>query len=299
MIFLNCIDWSTCNMKSLFIFLLFCISFSNYSFENPKKSFKNGENLIEEYLYDSNFKESYLLKYFKNYATIYKKDSMEKVYETTSFIYPFGQDKYFHIFNENTQSDLLFLCSDGNYIWEPSNTETRIKIDECYNAVSDFQPNATYIDSVPDNATKIQNYNYFLNLKERHGDNINSICTLVAIQILSSYFDTFYNDNFVPEIWDYLSTENVYNPIDWTNWSTSPGAGYQNFPKDSRMINYLLDYTRGNVAHNIESVGLTYFQQRDVLNYYLNSNNISYSLNTSAGNLSDVVNNKAKTIIQL
>lgn len=47
---------------------------------------------------------------------------------------------------------------------------------------------------------------YFYNLTQNLGDNISNACFFVGITMILSYFDTYYNDNIIPELYDMNGT---------------------------------------------------------------------------------------------
>ena len=62
---------------------------------------------------------------------------------------------------------------------------------------------------------------YFKNLKGRYGNNVKKTCSYVAAEMLLSYYDSFWNDNFLPEKYDgdnVILTDTVLNAVD------SPGS---------------------------------------------------------------------------
>ena len=62
---------------------------------------------------------------------------------------------------------------------------------------------------------------YFSNLNGRFGKNVKSSCTYVAVDMLLSYYDSFWNDNFLPEKYD---GENVFVNETILNATESPGS---------------------------------------------------------------------------
>ena len=62
---------------------------------------------------------------------------------------------------------------------------------------------------------------YFDNLTINHGDNTIGSCGYVAIDMLLCYYDTYLNDNIVPEQYDVPSESSCYNVICRRN---SPGS---------------------------------------------------------------------------
>lgn len=291
------------------LFLTFCkvcpiAFFSSDCGENTRykeSKMLNGQldDFKEESLLDFNFKNQYTLYYNDSICRVVSRETNEEVYFNEEFAYPYKHNEDYHLFNNSKETDIHFLCSDGQFVWEPENDDIKIGIDECFNGVTNFVEYEQDISTVPSNAHKINNYEYYLKLGGRHGYNDCYICTLVAIQMICSYYDTFINDDYVSEKWDYLSYGNVVDTSNWENWSNSPGAGYKISPlRDFRMCQYLLDYAQSNVNSNITNDGLTFNQQRNVLNYYLNEQLVNYSLTTSEGNLADCLNQYTKTVIK-
>lgn len=250
----------------------------------------------EETLYNIHFEKQFLLKYDNKSCVVIDLRTKNEVFTNNSFVYPYKEDDYYHIFNDASSSNIKFLCSNGIEVWEPINEEYKVPLSEMFNGVSSFDDNYTIITTLPYNAVRIPRYEYFLKLGNRHGLNTLNICTLVAIQIICGFYDTFTNDNFVPEFWDNVAAESVTNPSNWTSWSQSPGAGSTNY--DFRMCQYLLNYASQYVNSNIMSQGLNYYQQTDVLTFYLNEMNINYSLENCSGNLADCITQRNKEAIK-
>lgn len=291
------------------IFLVFCricpiaVFSADYGETNLHKELKMSETQFgdfkEESLLDLNFKNKYTLYFNDSICYVVDCETKDKVYFSKEFVYPYKDNEDYHLFNDSKETDIHFLCSDGQFVWEPENRDNRIGIDECFNGVTDFVEFAQNISSVPSYAHKINNYNYYLKLGGRHGRNDCNICTLVAIQMICSYYDTFINDDYVPEKWDYLSYDYVTNTSSWENWAHSPGAGSKISPlEDFRMCQYLLNYAISYVSSGITNYGLTFSGQRNVLNHYLGEQLVAYSLTTSEGNLEDCLNQRTKTVIK-
>lgn len=62
---------------------------------------------------------------------------------------------------------------------------------------------------------------YFSNLNGRFGKNVKGSCTYVAVDMLLSYYDSFWNDNFLPEKYD---GDNVFVNEAILNATESPGS---------------------------------------------------------------------------
>ena len=280
--------------------LTLCRFASSQMIQNPTSK-NNSKGQIEDYfserLLNFDLEETYVLYYnnFDLYVTDIKTN--EKIYvENTS--YPFNKnDDSLHIYNHYFGNSSRFLCSDGEYLWEPNYPDYRIGFDEAFFGVSDFSDEES-IDSIPSYANAITNSEYFLRLADNHGHNGTAICGLVSLQILCGYFDVFYSDSFIPEKWDRLAVESISSPINWNDWSKMPGGGLDSDQiNDSRMIHHLLDYVT-SFNPLVEFTGMSFLQQKRVLSHYLNEQSIGYSFAYSEGNPVDCNNNYSKTIIK-
>lgn len=277
----------------------FCQKDSLNSNKKVLRFFKDKEDYHNEILVDFDFNDRFELFYNDHSCVVIDLNSDKEIYSNKNFTYPFNNnDNSYHIFNAFPLNDVKFLCSDGEYLWQPEYDYCRVAIQDAFYSESD--PNLfrdyVYSDTIPNDAVTIDNSLYFFNLGKNHSENPDSRCCLVAIQILAGYYDTFYNDDYVPEEWDRVSTDNVSNVYNWENWEESPGTGKMETPKDQRILEYLTEYTENNVNSNVTSSGLSFYQQKSVLDYYLFEQCISYTLSYCEGNLNDYWTqyNKAK-----
>lgn len=135
--------------------------------------------------------------------------------------------------------------------------------------------------------TKITNAFYFEHLNDKHGTSPNGTCGIVAIQILLGYYDTFYNDNIIPENYDYTSAENKSSYIDFEQ---SPGSG-QSFH------DYLISFASAN---NITSTGvnMNINQERSLVTSFLQSRDIEFGFKSVEGNWADTTSNAASAHIR-
>lgn len=298
-------------MKRLLSYLgLICfvsLTCSSFCFENKNKTtsaqkevhFKKDDSYIKERLYDIDFNERFDLYYSDTYCFVVDLSDSKQIYSNNDFSYPYTENISYHIFNDSPTSDFKFFCSDGTYLWQPEYPECRVDVEEAMNGNHDFEDACTPIYDIydiPDDATLIENASYFIELENNHSYNPDNRCCLVAIQILAGYYDNFFNDDYVPEEWDCVSAEDVSNDSSWENWLESPGAGHISNPADSRMLDYLTNYTVNNVNSLVTTTGLTFYQQKNVLDYYLYEQCVGYTLSYCEGNLNDYLTqyNKAK-----
>ena len=81
----------------------------------------------------------------------------------------------------NLISNLDNLNSDVQYILSTVNNETNIFLDDYYSSL------------------------YFSNLVDNFGNNTHGTCSYVAIGMLLSFYDSYWNDNLIPESYDKVS----------------------------------------------------------------------------------------------
>lgn len=62
---------------------------------------------------------------------------------------------------------------------------------------------------------------YFKNLRDRYGNNVKKTCSYVATEMLLSYYDSFWNDGFLPEKYD---GDNILVAGTILNSISSPGS---------------------------------------------------------------------------
>lgn len=149
---------------------------------------------------------------------------------------------------------------------------------------------------------------YFKNLTENFGNNVYGTCTYVSLQMLLSFYDTYWDDNFVPDIYevcsDFVSTSQDNYDFELLPFDTaSPGVvfernaliresivdgenvTYQNYPieKYYQLIDQysekyfhlkLLQLSKsyfGSIKfdQSYHSLGMTYAEMIAFLNYYL------------------------------
>ena len=72
---------------------------------------------------------------------------------------------------------------------------------------------------------------YYWGLTENFAHNANNSCGYVALAMILSYYDTFLNDNIIPDSYDVASTGNSYIMTDRNN---SPGISYDYFTANQK-----------------------------------------------------------------
>lgn len=216
---------------------------------------------------------------------------------------PFSNVNLYPVLNTG-DGPFKYLVSDGNSLWSQEMPEYKVSLYGGENGVGDWV-NLESVSTIPSDAHKIPNYEYFMRLRNWHGNNPDMICTLVAIQIICGYYDSFLNDSFVPEIWDRIPTKTTSDPcLGWNSWTQSPGTGFmggfdnltnRTQPADSRMIDHLVDYCVNHVFSLIHTYGANVSHQSDCLDHYLEEQNINQLCNylIVSGNLLDNLNQAA------
>lgn len=280
----------------------FCFG-NNKNVTNKQKEahFRKDESYTKERLYDVDFNERFDLFYSNTYCYVVDLLNNKEIYSDNDFSYPYIENISYHIFNDSPTSDFKFFCSDGTYLWQPEYPEHHITMENArygYGVSFNDVFERIYADEVPSDAVLIDNSMYFFNLEKNHSENPDNRCCLVAIQILAGYYDNFYDDDYVPEKWDCVSAEDVSDCNHWENWTESPGTGHMSNPNDSRMLDYLTDYTVNNVNSLVTTNGLTFYQQKNILDYYLFEQCVEYTLSYCEGNLNDYWTQYNKTKIK-
>lgn len=299
-------DFVIATVTSLFAVCRCCLfSVHNIAYKQFKMSTDDNTLVIEkdnkkrEILMNCDLLEQFELFYDDHSCFVVDLNTGKEIFYSNDFTYPYSNKNYFHIFNDHLMSNARFLCTDGEYVWDPNFDGYQLPLNEAFYGVSSFPDNYIPITSIPTNATAIEAYDYYLKLKAWHGLNDCNACTLISIQMLMGYYDCFLFDSFVPEKWDKIPAQSITSVSNWRDWDQSPGTGsaFSN-TIDSRMRDYLLDYTINHVNPFIETLGLTFTDQRTVLNYYMQQRDIAYTLTYSEGNPSDLLSNYSKTIIE-
>ena len=142
-------------------------------------------------------------------------------------------------------------------------------------------------DDYGKDVVKIDHSYYFENLNHYHGSNTEGTCAIVAVQILMGYYDTFYNDNVIPEIYDDIATSYKDNIATFTQ---SPGS-VQGF--HDKLIDFASE--RGITD---DGVGMNISQEKDLTINYLQSQNIEFDCKWIEGNWADTTSNAAANHIR-
>lgn len=174
---------------------------------------------------------------------------------------------------------------------------------------------------------------YFYNLKENFGNNVQGTCSYVAIGMLLSYYDTYLDDAFIPEEYDvaslFESQVSFTKDFDFPAFdANSPGIKsepfdevlnlnkkeYLNYIEETKNIYFqskLIDLGLHNIIYSFnedsrDSLGMTFEQIQYFLDYYVHIyrsidnqpriRNISiFGENSNESNVKTFVLNKVKS----
>ena len=178
-------------------------------------------------LYNMDLEEQYLLIYNNNNYLIYDRNNLTYTEYSKNNISPYYNinDNYIKVYSGPT----YYYYSDGDQLFNINNDNVQnSQSTQTYNIITNSR---NY-----NNISKISNAFYFENLYNNIGNNDNGSCTVVALCMLLSYYDTFINDNIIPEQYDkitYESFDDIY--ADLEDYVESPGIK-EEFHQE--LINY-------------------------------------------------------------
>ncbi len=114
---------------------------------------------------------------------------------------------------------------------------------------------------------EITNSYYFKRLNKNIGQNLYHECTLISLAALLSYFDTFYDDNIIPD--QYMDKEIVYSHH-IENAISSPGGGkfYE------YLLNEKIKETRQYQQYNLDKLGTDPWYIHPVVNFGIMTNQL-------------------------
>lgn len=168
---------------------------------------------------------------------------------------------------------------------------------DCYSTLeSKFGEYYRDID-IAEDAIVIDNAFYFQKLNNHHAWNHVGTCTIVSMEILLSYYDTFYNDLIIPENYDEISRQSTSDMMLITEFNQSPGV--DNHTREKQAFHeYLCEIGKNEVGDDPKVDGMNTKNQIKLLQNYLSKQKIDYSLHTSEGNAGDIWTQRAVKIIK-
>ncbi len=250
---------------------------------------------------------------------------IEGSYETNSPYYQYlsydlhylGPGNYYYIDNDTTydiikQTSVSYTLENATYIL-PDNSAGGIDL------LSTSTPDPTETTTDTSGFTVIKRHNYFRKLTY-FPNNWFGECGLVALSIMLGYYDTFYNDNFIPndleyEAKYYTSTPSItlnytslqsltrkgYAPYsadtvsyNFTDWTMMPGTNYA--MRDYLMDNYL--HTILGIANNDDGYPMGSSELKSSFNDYIAENcpSLTNSYQTTSGSIISTSNASKNSI---
>lgn len=161
-----------------------------------------------------------------------------------------------------------------------------------------------YLDTQNNNVTKTKSINptmekYYKNLNNCFGRNINGSCGYIAIQMLLSYYDTFYNDDLIDEVFEYQITPSSLNniilespgtrmEIDYNLSTVSEATNFYRYFSSTYFMSYLICLCMDNPEINYYNLynitfgtnnpnyicALDYGHIGNILDFYLDMQNL-------------------------
>lgn len=273
--------------------------------ENFICSTKNIDNLDMNKLtyndvYSLSGENRYLEVNYEDCFLVYdKKESSIKEFSIYNHNPYFGYDGEFKIYNEYFEGFKYGIYFENMFIDLEDNLEIDFELilEDLKALESDRAGNYYNNIPIPADAVVIPNAFYFQNLNKRHAWNELGSCTIVSMEILLGYYDTFYNDRIVEEHYECIAKENIGILDDIKNFSQSPGVDNY-LQNDNDFHDYLCSIAKNEIGDDPEENGMSTLNQINLLKNYFAKRNIDYKLETSEGNLGDIWTQRALTIIK-
>lgn len=151
--------------------------------------------------------------------------------------------------------------------------------------------NMKSLSATNNSINNISKQEYFYNLRENFSDNKFGTCSYISLENLLSYFDTFYNDDIVPEKYE-INTNNIttspetYNDKnDLLNVSFQEARNYYLDKKEETLIGKLISIGVDKLNYGLS---LTPLQTINILKLYLKSEvnmieGVDYNINIYNG----------------
>ena len=227
--------------------------------ESLSDRFFKSENYKQLDMFSIDAEKEYSLFYSDREYFIQNVKTEEVIEEGLELPYVIENEPALYVYNETGVETKYISISEDHYWYGKNKTEFFSTKAETSQGLSNFysiqEPIYKFDFSNDKSIHKINNYEYFLKLGGRHGYNDDNSCTLVAIEVLLGYYDSFLDDDIVKEEWDHVSyfDERETFTGDWRCWLQSPGTGlkddkdYFGYRKDTRMKDYLADECKKHV----------------------------------------------------
>ncbi|MDE7263656.1 MAG: C10 family peptidase [Anaeroplasmataceae bacterium] len=148
-------------------------------------------------------------------------------------------------------------------------------------------------------AVLIPNHFYFEKLEDYHGTNDENVCSLVSVQMLFGYLDSFYNDDIVEEQYDLVfKTREKTSAVQMFELPKNNTDG--RIKDKKRMEDFLVTFEELALQmfnHPLMD-GYKMPELKELVKEYMKKRGISYSWNVCDGNWADQISNYAKKVIR-
>lgn len=258
----------------------------------------NVNNFNVKELVDGTNENKFILKEHENSYEIYQKINGTLYFSESS---NYANSPYFNI-----KSDDLYYLGPGNYFYKKNNLFYNIKTNEVFENLNytyslNLNNNENEIELTSYTDVEIKNSNFLRNMKYVPS-NENGDCGMVAISILLSYFDTFYDDRFLQD-YTFVRPSINLTPTSLSSWSNSPyvTTRYKNILKTNygHRINITDQYPMADkeIYDTIYSY-LNDINDTSLLNLITLDHNSTFSLNIK-NRIKNHINNNEPAILTL
>ena len=277
-----------------------------------------------ETLYSVGGSPRYVHLFNDDASFIYDKESCNLIEETT--VNPYGdfENDILKVYVPTTRSPVRYLVFDGTNFLN-ADRELLSPLDRyemiCASDSEVYEAQTIDFGSFPTESSKIDNYRYFLGLRNNHALNLKGTCGIVALELVLGYYDTFYNDTIVDEKFEvdsekFSSCAHIYDRF------LSPGRFEDGLEIESAICTQGVDYhyelSSGRYVNNISAFhdnlvsickkkvgmnpetgkGMTHNNLKSLLNAYSASKSLPFSIRACDGNLADFANFNNKSVIK-
>ena len=263
------IDYEAINQENS---INICNSYINsrvcYSFDGSER-FTLNNDLETYYLYDNLTQKEIRSWNFNN-------NFLEYSLENGILLYSTSKDNFYSFDGKN-----MINLKDNEVL---SNLEiSTIAEDDI--AAGTYQ----YVKNFEADSTKhITNYEYFVKLGGNHSENItNMSCSIVSFSTLLGYYDTFYHDNMINDVYDNTVTGN-FAEDNYLYFRQSPGV--DKMFESNRFHDSLCDLFKSINGRDLRTDKVKESQIKNFYSYYLDKwINVDCELNMLCGSLADAI----------
>lgn len=202
--------------------------------------------------------------------------------------YPYkNHEKDFKVYFRNGKESLFCYFDGKDFI--NLNNYSKISNELIANSIEDNSNPGSYykFTSYGSDAKIIDNAYYFEKLGDNHSLNNDGTCTIVASEILLSYFDLFYNDSIVDEKYEVKVKESI-NTNNTRDFIHAPGLGKKYLNKEFK--NFYIDFVKEKTGDDASlGNGISILNIIKSFQKYLDEQGITHYDNYCEGNWWDAI----------